>query len=68
MTRGLNERGAGYNLGKWTKDFSGEYYSPEIEEERLPHVNMRRINAIKYLHTMPGKWTKDYLISWPCKV
>ena len=34
---------------------------PEMEEERaaLPSGHMRRINAIKYLHTMPGKWTKE---------
>ena len=40
------------------KIFSDECYSLEWKKKE-PHMNMRRINAIKYLHTMPGKWTKE---------
>ena len=43
---------------KKMKIFSGECYSLEWKKKE-PHMNMRRINAIKYLHTMPGKWTKE---------
>lgn len=43
---------------KKTKIFSGECYSL-VWKKKEPHMNMRRINAIKYLHTMPGKWTKE---------